>query len=465
MKRVRNVCRTLCILTLILALTNCQNDTVTEMQQEASTQKEFPFTSSLISKQEVEANTKLSTQMRSLTTLQNSSMAESTYTETYNFTVHTNAVKFIESTENNSHSYTFPISRENNTGTALENLVFSYNTTTDDYEASLVTYHFNAAQQQEFLLTQHVATPHEITSMPIAVNLSDVVGENLLQPCTTNFTVYHITPDTGETFLYSSTIGNVQNTCQHENDDDPCQTYTQITYDCPDGGSTSGSGTNDNTSTYPYGSSNNTTSGGGNNTSSGTTTSTNFDNNNDNIVTSPITRLEIQELTSQLNTVLNGNDTWEFNSEINPDNAIYFDSVEEFEAMLEAESFESANEDNYEDQDGNTHSTIKVKLGLFATLRIDIGQKLRNSSTNQAYQVESIETNYSGITIGSEWEQNDFSPNDVSVNNGFATIDVKGNLEFLVFFEGIGGIAADFKHYRFVINIDTGEIVSMQILD
>lgn len=267
---------------LLFLLVNCQNDTITEMQQEATVQKQFPYTASLLSKQEVEVNSKLSNQMRSLATLQSSNIGESMYSETYNFTVYTDVVNFVESMENNSHSYTFPINRENYTGNELENLVFSYDTLTDDYNTSLVTYHFTSVQYQEFLLTRHVTTPHEITYEPIAVNLADILGETSMPlPCTNTYTVYHITPGpNSETFLYS-TNGNVQNACQHENGDDPCDTYTVIEINCSDSGSGSGSGTDDNTSTDPYGSPNNTPSGGGNG---------NTDNTNDVdlIVTEPI---------------------------------------------------------------------------------------------------------------------------------------------------------------------------------
>ncbi|QHI37377.1 hypothetical protein IMCC3317_27560 [Kordia antarctica] len=273
MKTVRNLFRFLCILTLVVSLTNCQHDTVSETQQDEALQKEFPFKSSILSKQDVEANTKLSNQMRSLTTLQSSNLAESVYNETYNFTIDTDVVKFVESTENDLHSYTFPISRENNTSSALENLVFSYNATTDNYEASLVTYHFTASQQQEFLLTQHVRTPYEISYESIAVNLSDIVGETSL-PCTTNYTEYHTTPDTGETFVHSSSIGNVNNECEHEDTsgNTSCTVYTIITTDCPVSGSTSGS---------PSSPSNSPT-GGGN------TTPNNDNDNDDRVITSPI---------------------------------------------------------------------------------------------------------------------------------------------------------------------------------
>ncbi|QHI37095.1 hypothetical protein IMCC3317_24730 [Kordia antarctica] len=277
MKRVRKLFQVLCVLTLVVSLTNCQHDdAINETQQAEALQKEFPFKSSVLSMQEVEVNTKLSNQMRSLATLQSSSSAESVYNETYNFTIATDAVKFVESTENDSHSYTFQISRENNTGSALENLVFSYNAITDDYEASLVTYHFTASQQQEFLLTQHVRTPHEITYESIAVNLSDVVGENAL-PCTHTYTVYHITPDTGDTFIYS-TNGNVQNACQHDDEEGitQCDTYTVIEIDCPNGGTSSANDDGTQNPASPTGS----TTGGGNTTPS--------NDNDDRVITSPI---------------------------------------------------------------------------------------------------------------------------------------------------------------------------------
>ncbi|MBC8755260.1 hypothetical protein H2O64_11285 [Kordia sp. YSTF-M3] len=429
MKIVRNLIRVLCILTIGSSLTNCQNDTITEMQEEATVQKEFPFKSTLLTRQDLEANSKLSNQMRSLATIQNSSIAESTYNETYNFTVHTNIVKFVESTENNSHSYTFPIDRDNSTGSTLENLVFSYNVTTDDYEASLVTYHFSAAQQQEFVLTQHVATPHEITYMPIAVNLSDIVAEDIVgMPCTTIYTVYHITPgpDSG-TFLYS-TNGNVQNTCEHEFDDDPCDTYTVIEINCPDGGSGSGSGTDDNTSTDPYSSPNNTPSGGST-ASDDNTTPPNDDDNND-IVTSPISKEEYLEITQQLDDAF-GEDGWELAEEplVGEES---FDSVEELEAYMDSmpTNISASQTSTQALQNGDVITRFTFPTTQYvnlADLNVEIVSKTENFQTGQEFEVVGVNSYLSGLTVVKDWEANEnYSVSTSSSNGNYKVVIMTG---------------------------------------
>ncbi|MBC8753949.1 hypothetical protein H2O64_04655 [Kordia sp. YSTF-M3] len=453
MKRVRNLIRVLCILTLALTLTNCQNDTVTEIQEEATVQKEFPFKSSVLSKQDVEVNTKLSNQMRSLATLQSSSIAESVYNETYNFTVHTDVANFVESTENNSHSYTFPIERDNNTGSTLENLVFSYNASIDDYTASLVTYHFTASQKQEFVLTKHVATSHEITSEPITVNLSDMLAENTLPlPCTTSYSVYHITPGPNSgTFLYS-TNGYEQNSCEHENDDDPCQTFTLIDIYCPDGGSGSGSGTDDNTSTDPYGSPNNTPSGGGNDSGSDTTTppSTDDDPYND-IVTSPITKEEYLEISSELNDVL-GEGNWEFDDNV-PDDAPNFESPEELETFLASlvEGNFTLESSQMEPGNNSTRRDVhKMQVSSFpeSSIRCEMRVKLPTIDNGlPEMRVLSMNTALEGSTTLMDWTQTNTSEtsdeaNGPTVENYISgsvnkqRIIVTGKLEFGIKYRG-----------------------------
>ena len=382
MKKVRNLFRILCIFTIAVMLTNCQQDTVTEMQQEEALQKTFPFKTSIMSTQEVEANTKLSNQMRSLATLQTSNTAENVYNGTYNFTVHTDVVKFIESTENNSHSYTFPISRDNATGSNLENLVFSYDAITDNYSASLVTYHFSASQRQEFLLTKHVRTPSHISYEPIAVNLSDITGENVLQPCTTNFTVYHITPDTGETFLYSSTDGNIQNTCEHEYDNDPCTAYTVVTTDC-----------GDNSGSSPSSPSSPSTSGGsGNGAPNGNIPP--HDDDTDDIVTSPISKEDYLETTNELNDIL-GEGNWEFGSDSISEDAPIINSPEELEDYMDslrvsANATESSSEQL---QNGNSMTRFQfpaAEILSTANIKVEVVSNLENNDTGQEFEVVGI---------------------------------------------------------------------------
>ena len=281
MKIVRNLFHYLCIFVLFLTF-GCQDDTLIEVQQEENLQTKSTFKSSTLYKKDIETNVKLNTKMNSLSTLQNQQIGKSVYNETYDFTIDTDIAKYVENTENDSHSYTFAIHRANNPDSTVENIVFSYDATNDSYEASLLTYHFSDLQKQELLLNGHISSSsYGISYEPVSVDIDDVVAKNsLLLPCTTNFTVYHLTPDTNEIFLYSSTIGNVHNECQHEdaNGDTTCVTYTTVTIDCPDGGS-AGS---------PTGNQNDPTNGGGGNPDMDDTE----DDEPENIVTSIITREE-----------------------------------------------------------------------------------------------------------------------------------------------------------------------------
>lgn len=263
MKKTKTLFKILCTVICTLTFTNCQENVIQENDGQITSQKYFPFISSSISQKNVEANTKLSNQIRNLATLQSSNIPESLYADLYDFSVNVDVVNFVESTENESHSYTFSINRDDNEENVLENLVFSYDANIDNYIANLVTYHFTSTQKQEFVLTKHTSGSYDVSFTNIPVNLSDLIGENSLEiPCITNFTVYHITPDTGETFLYSSTNGNIQNVCEHESDDDPCQSYTIVELNCKDGGSanasssgssptTSGGGTSSNINSPP----------------------------------------------------------------------------------------------------------------------------------------------------------------------------------------------------------------------
>ncbi|WP_430411710.1 hypothetical protein [Kordia sp.] len=147
-----------------------------------------------------------------------------------------------------------------------------------------------------------------ITYQSIDLALSDMMAPESVQvPCTTHFNTYHITPDTNDTFLYSSTNGHIQNVCQHDME---CHSYTVIELDCPPAGSSgSGTGSSSSGSSDP---SNETTSGGGDN-NNGSNTDPN-DPNDPDIVTAPLIikkapcesnkRLEIDDVFKQKMTIL-----------------------------------------------------------------------------------------------------------------------------------------------------------------
>ena len=430
MKRVKNVCRVLCILTILVSFTNCQNDTVTEIQQEEATGKEFPFKTTLLTKQDIEANSKLSNQMRSLTNLQSSSISKSTYNDTYGFTVDIDIVKFIENTENNSHSYTFPIERENNTGSELENLVFTYDSTLDDYTASLVTYHFSAEQKQELLSNGHISSSsYDMSYEPISVNIDDVMTKSsAVLPCTTNFTVYHLTPDTNETFLYSSTIGNVHNECQHEdaNGDTTCTTYTTVSIDCPDGGS-GPSGTD----------SSDPTSGGGGNSNDGNTLPDDTNDNHHDIVTSPITKDELQEITETLNNIL-GEGNWELSEEDEEsENAPSFESREELETFFEglvSNNFEFESSEDSDIQGTTQRDRHKMEFSSFPSCSLIASVKRKTFpegtlAVMEASDILNVRTILQGNTTYYKWEQLD--DEDISNENNSPVIEIDNQINSL----------------------------------
>ncbi|EDP96504.1 hypothetical protein KAOT1_03807 [Kordia algicida OT-1] len=449
MKTVRNLCQILCILVAMLAFTNCQTDTDTVLAEEQAMQKAFPYTKSVLTQQEVAANTKLSNQLRGLATMQQ----QFTENNMYDFTVHTERVHYIESTENNTHSYTFPVSRTNNSGTALENMVFSYNASTEDYTATLVTYHFNALQQQEFFTTQHVGTPYEISSETIAMNIADVLGEsNTITPCTTTYTVYHITPDTGDTFLYSID-GAVQNTCEHEQDDDPCDTYTVIEVNCPDGGS-SGSTTDDpqNPSSPTSGS----TSGGSGTTNDGNTTPDEPNDETPNVVTSPISKEDRQRITEELNEVL-GEGNWEFGNNANHEDAPSFDNQEDLQDYIDSlPTSANATETSSEElQSGNMMTRFSFPTAEFlntADIKVEVVSNLENPVTEQDFEVVGINSQLAGFSLMMAWEANsNFAVVESPISSDFKRINMTGTIKRGIFYEGID------------ISVDTQCLITMEI--
>ncbi|EDP95283.1 hypothetical protein U8527_15805 [Kordia algicida OT-1] len=287
MKIVRKLFHFLCIFVLLIIF-SCQDDTFIETQQEEILQTKPTIKSSTLFKKDLENNVKLNAKMNSLSTFKNQQIGKNVYNDTYNFTIETNVAKFVEDLENDTHSYTFAVHRMNNSVSTVENVVFSYDTESDTYEASLVTYLFSASQKEEYLQNGYITTAYDIHYEAVAIDSADILQKNSL-PCTVTYQEFHIPNGSSNSHLYS-TNGHIQNQCEHENDDDnPCDTYTVIDIYCPDGGSSStGNATDDNTSSTTN--ANTSSTGGGNNTT--TNSGDSGGDATDNIITSIITREE-----------------------------------------------------------------------------------------------------------------------------------------------------------------------------
>ncbi|WP_046758865.1 hypothetical protein [Kordia jejudonensis] len=323
MKTIKLIIFKLMLLFLTTTLfTNCESDTALETQDELiAVAKQAPFSSSMVYTSEIENNALISEKLRGLTQNRNQSSIEN---DNNDFSVETNVAKYVEKNDGSGYSYTFAISRENEVGTALENLVLSVNNNTQELSTVLMKYHYTGEQLQEFLNTGHVSTYTEMTVTPIEGDFSDLLTENSL-PCSISTTTYHITPDTGDTFIYGE-----HSTCQHQDGagNTECEVYTVTTVWCPPT-SPGGAGTSTTTTSNPNDPITTNTTGG-------TTPSTNTNNPNepsDEIVTTPLTKQEAQEISDQLDNTF-GDGNWDYDESV-PDEAPNFESLEELQEYLD----------------------------------------------------------------------------------------------------------------------------------
>jgi len=270
MKKVRILIRKLPILVLYF-LVGCQDDSLVEVQQKEILQSESFYKVSNILKQDIQANKKLTTKMKSIIAIKYNEIGKSVYNTTYDFTINTRMAKFIESTNNNIHSYTFTIHRNNNTDGTIENLVFSYNTLTDDYNAGLVTYDLTASQKQEYLTSGQISSPFNISFSSLDINIDDVLNKSQT-PCTITYQQFHQPHNSQNTHLHTLN-GVVVNPCFHLGpEEEPCEIQVVIVIDCSGGGGGAASPPHDTSTPTPsgMGSDDYSNAGGSSNTNNNT---------------------------------------------------------------------------------------------------------------------------------------------------------------------------------------------------
>jgi hypothetical protein len=142
---------------------------------------------------------------------------------------------------------------------------------------------------------------------------------------------------------------------------------------------------------------------------------------------------------------------------VDTQNALFFNSVEEFEALLNDSVLQQifpvvANPDG-------THTTrFRVRHGVVVPRDVNIWIRQILETSVVSYQVLDLETDYSGITLGTSWEQTTFT---YQVSGQTATIDLYGSFRYNLFINDIGTIFTDSKHYQMQVNTTTGEPVSI----
>ncbi len=273
-------------------LTNCEKDLNEEVPAPQSLKSKLKI-ETLNSKQ-VNSNSKVAKKLQNLFTKSkesvNSGSAREIYNEEYGFTVNTDIVKYIQDFENNSHSYTFQIIRENNDINTLENLVLSSVNQTE-YTAQLIRYHLTNEQLHEIYENNHVSTYYSAEIEQLNGDFSQYLR---ISNCTTSMETYHIPPNSNDQWPW-----NENTTCYHaEPGDDPCTLLIVLSQSCTSGGASTGPGTTGTptdssgiTTGNPGSSTTNTgtTSSSNTNTTSGNDTTDGFDENGEVIInTTPV---------------------------------------------------------------------------------------------------------------------------------------------------------------------------------
>lgn len=408
MKTIKLITFKLMLLFLTTTLfVNCENDASLDVQDEVLNEaKQAPFSSRMVYTNEIESNSIISTRLRGLTQNRNNASFES---DNNGFTVDTSVAKYVEKADGSGYSYTFAISRDGVVSSEVENLVLSVNTDTQELSTVMITYHYTTTQFQELLATGHVSTYSETTVTPIDGDFSDLLAESNTLPCTVHITTYHITPDTGETFEYGE-----GSTCQHVTDPDSgeteCEVYNVMNIWCPPSTSSSGSGTTT-TTTDPTSStdpSNDTSSGGS--TTSPNTNDPN-DNNDDEIVTTPLTKQELGEISDQLDETF-GEGNWEYDETVS-DDAPNFESIEELQDYLESLLETEVTSDSSEivlNQENTRRDIHSLHFSNFPSAKIVIEVKLTPPVQGNHLTIgdfKNIRTTLHGNNTYFDWDQLD----------------------------------------------------------
>ncbi len=175
------------------------------------------------------------------------SLNKEVYITEGDFTVETDYAKYMESPDGGFRSYTFAILPHSKEQTTLQNLVlYSYNNS--DYYSVLATYQLDHYQLEELKEKDHINSSYPIEFATLDGNYSNLLARE--EPCDFEATMYHITPDTGQWFVWEE-----NSVCQHINSttgETNCQVQVVITLNCISPGGSGGGGSIPDYGTYDW---------------------------------------------------------------------------------------------------------------------------------------------------------------------------------------------------------------------
>ena len=186
---------------------------------------------------------------------------------------------------------------------------------------------------------------------------------------------------------------------------------------------------------------------------------------NDSVIPNPINfKLNWNEKTnydqiimSQLNAICGDSDTFYLNLNIDPDNALSFNSVHDFFIFKnEVEYLNSSEVINI--QPGIYRSRFRVKQNEIASINILVDQKLDNDEINQNYYITNLSSKLKGYALGQHWNQHSFYE---IIFNGTSIIDFYGTMSYTFYLGNNSVIYNDSRAFKLIIDIITGVPLSI----
>lgn len=162
-----------------------------------------------------------------------------------------------------------------------------------------------------------------------------------------------------------------------------------------------------------------------------------------------------------MNNLIGPNDYFYFDPDIDPNNALVFNSFQGFADDYNGFGLDDVNVIEEQDETITTHYSFDTGL---SDVNVYVNQTLRNVSTNENYLVHSIVTSLSGFTLGRTWQVNQSSFIIDEINNK-ATFHIYGTLSQDLLIEDFGLYYSRFIHLVLDINILTGQSMGVAILE
>lgn len=154
-----------------LLFVNCEKDTTLDIDTPQQTSKYKIHT---LNQEQIQSNVQIVNKLKSFnntkSTKETKSEAREIYNSEYNFTINTDYVKYLENTETNYHSYSFPITRDTiPEDNKVENLLLSLNED-GTYSAFILKYDFT--KEEYATITQSILETRTTTYTPIDFDTS-----------------------------------------------------------------------------------------------------------------------------------------------------------------------------------------------------------------------------------------------------------------------------------------------------